>query len=266
MNIEQLDWKKVNPLRLATWLAELGRALEQEWLREQHPPKQLEHFYHLLLRLAQLPDETWGTVAKPVQRLGIPQDVKQLSDLIVPLERIVGKSLYDHEFSVTQKDNLAEHHEAAPLRFILHNIRSAFNVGAMLRTAECLGAEKVYLTGYTPSIEDNGVKKTAMGMEQYIPCESAADVKKVIEDLKRSGFAIVALETSSKAPLIYDFAFPSPCAIIVGNEQHGVETHLLKAADACVRIPVFGHKNSLNAGIAMSVCGYEIRRQWDTKI
>lgn len=265
MDLEPLDWNKVNPLRLATWLAEQGRTLEQEWLQERQSPEQLPHFYNLLLRLTKLPEETWHTVTKPVQRLGMPQDPKQLSDLIVPLERIVGKSLYDHEFCVTQKDSFKEKSKSAPLRFILHNIRSAFNVGAMLRTAECIGAEKVYLTGYTPSVEDSGVKKTAMGMEQYLPCEQEADIAKILQTLKASGFSIIALETSEHAPLIHEFSFPTPCAIIIGNEQHGIEAQVLKAADACVRIPVFGRKNSLNAGIAMSVCGYEIRRQWNER-
>lgn len=262
MDLEPLDWNKVNPLRLATWLAEQGRALEQEWIQQKRPPEQLAHFYELLLRLTKLSEETWHTVAKPVQRLGMPQDAKQLSDLIVPLERIVGKGLYDHEFCITQKDSFEAKTSSAPLRFILHNIRSAFNVGAMLRTAECLGAEKVYLTGYTPSIE-GGVKKTAMGMEQYLSCESHVDVLQVIQSLQALGFTVIALETSQSASLVHEYSFPTPCAIIVGNEQHGIEAQVIKAADACVRIPVFGHKNSLNVGIAMSVCGYEIRRQWD---
>lgn len=265
MDLEHLDWKKVNPLRLATWLAEQGRALEQEWLRLKKPPARLPQYHALLFRLADLPDEIWMTVSKPVRRIGLPQDAKQLSDLIVPLERIVGKSLYDHEFVVTQKDRLEIPKTTAPLRFVLHNIRSAFNVGAMLRTAECLGAEKIHLTGYTPSIDDSGVKKTAMGMEEHLPCKGEPNVFKTIEELKVLGFTIIALETSPNAPLIHEFVFPSPCAIIIGNEQHGIEAQILKAADACVRIPVFGHKNSLNAGIAMSVCGYEIRRQWDAR-
>jgi tRNA G18 (ribose-2'-O)-methylase SpoU len=77
---------------------------------------------------------------------------------------------------------------------------------------------------------------------------------------------VVALETVSTAPYAHKFAFPPPptgCALVLGNERHGIAPELLARCDAVVRLPCRGKKNSLNVAVALGMCAHEIARQWD---
>merc|ERR1712054_123935 len=84
----------------------------------------------------------------------------------------------------------------------------------------------------------------------------------VLRELKGRGVPVFALETVADAVSVHDFAFPRPCALLLGNERHGIEADLLALCDAPLRIPCRGVKNSLNVGIAFAVCVYEVARQW----
>ncbi len=144
---------------------------------------------------------------------------------------------------------------------ILHNIRSCFNVGSIFRSADAVGIEKIYLTGYTPTPKTNPekIKKTALGAENFVPWVKKANVKKAIEELKREKVKIVALETEKSALPYYKFKPEFPLAILVGNEIRGIDKRTLKKADLVLRIPMLGKKESLNVAIAFSIVAFYIR-------
>jgi len=86
-----------------------------------------------------------------------------------------------------------------------------------------------------------------------------------IDELRAKGVTVIALETVSTAPYAHQYAFPSPptgCALLLGNERHGVAPELLARCDAVVRLPCRGSKNSLNVAVALGMCAHEIARQW----
>lgn len=133
-----------------------------------------------------------------------------------------------------------------PLYAYLDNLRSAFNTGSIIRSAECFGFSKVFLGGATPSPECSQVKKAAMGTDSWIDWESHAS----IESLPRP---LIVLETVEDSPAIFDFPFPASFTLAVGNEEYGCSDLLLKEADFFVTIPLRGRKNSLNVANAFAI-------------
>lgn len=158
------------------------------------------------------------------------------------------------------------------LFLILHDIRSAYNVGAIFRTADGAGVSKIYLSGYTPIPSDENkscktqadkmIEKTALGAEKTIPWEKCKDLKKLLEELNPPAggekISIVALEKNDKATDIKKFKAKFPMALILGNEVEGVSGNILEKCDAIVSIPMRGQKESLNVSVAAGIAMYEI--------
>jgi tRNA G18 (ribose-2'-O)-methylase SpoU len=121
--------------------------------------------------------------------------------------------------------------------------------------------EKIYLTGYTPTLERNPekIKKTALGAEKTVKWEYEKNVWKLIEKLKKEGIKIVALETEKFALPYFKFKPIFPLAILVGNEKRGIDKRTLKKADFVLKIPMFGRKESLNVAVAFSIFAYYLR-------
>merc|ERR1711862_633575 len=101
-----------------------------------------------------------------------------------------------------------------------------------------------------------------MGAEVYVPWDHRPRTQDLVRELRDRDVPVIALETVAAAEPVHSFQFPSPCALLLGNERHGIEADLLALCQAPLRIPCKGVKNSLNVGIAFSVCGFEIARQW----
>ncbi|CRX38569.1 TrmH family RNA methyltransferase [Estrella lausannensis] len=133
-----------------------------------------------------------------------------------------------------------------PIFAYLDSLRSAFNTGSIIRTAECFGFSKVFLGGATPSPECSQVKKAAMGTEAWIEWEAHALIKSLPRPL-------IVLETVANAPSLYDFKFPHTFTLAVGNEEYGASDLLLNEADFFVTIPLRGRKGSLNVANAFAV-------------
>ncbi|MEK7355972.1 MAG: tRNA (N6-threonylcarbamoyladenosine(37)-N6)-methyltransferase TrmO [Bdellovibrionota bacterium] len=178
---------------------------------------------------------------------------KHLGGVLVPFERLLGKTLRDDEFLVTDTDDRDRVRDVRPLRIVADNIRSAFNVGAIMRTSECFGAEHVHLTGYTPTPDEEKTAKTSLGASDAIPWSSEPDAKQSIPKLKADGYMVVALETAERAVDLDSFKWPERVALLLGNERFGIDRETLTLADHIVRIPMYGRKNSLNVGIACGI-------------
>ena len=132
---------------------------------------------------------------------------------------------------------------------ILHNIRSLYNVGAIFRTADAAGVEKIFLTGYTPLPS----AKTALGAEKYVPCEKISNPAGLINKLKKEKVQIVALEQSPNAIDYRKFKPRSAFALILGNEVRGLSPALLKKCDKIIHIPMRGKKESLYVSVAVGI-------------
>ncbi len=191
--------------------------------------------------------------------------LKHFVNFAIPFERLLHKNLQDDDFLVVENDRAENSAEKIPLVFVLDNIRSAFNVGSIFRTAECLGAEKIYLCGYTPNPTQWKVEKTAMGTQEYLNWQESPRLLECLEELKDEGYRIVALETAASATDLYENFEREPTAFVLGNERFGLDPEILKVIDEVRIIPLRGRKNSLNVGVTAAVAGFEWMRQWQRK-
>lgn len=145
---------------------------------------------------------------------------------------------------------------------ILHNIRSAYNVGAIFRTADGAGFEKIYLTGYTPQPYDRfgrvqpEIEKTSLGASLEVPWEAVEVVHEVLDQLKQAAVSVVAVELTTTATSLKKFVPPPSVAYLFGNEVGGVPTTLLHDVDTVLAIPMLGKKESLNVSVAAGVIMY----------
>jgi tRNA G18 (ribose-2'-O)-methylase SpoU len=151
---------------------------------------------------------------------------------------------------------------------IMENIRSVYNVGAIFRTADAIGIDKIYLIGYTPAPIDRfgrarkDIHKAALGAEENIEWEHLKneDASELIEKLKSEGVLTVAIEQSENS-IDYKKAgkgVDGPISILVGNEVEGVSKNVLKKVDVIAEIPMKGEKESLNVSVATGVALYRI--------
>lgn len=149
-----------------------------------------------------------------------------------------------------------------PVKLILHNLRSAFNVGSLFRLADGFGVEKILLSGFTPKpAENQEIKKTAMGAEKTVAYQIFPELKEAIETLDQS--EVLAIETTSEAIALEDQDFHFPCALVLGNESLGLEPEDLKHCSKAIKINMYGMKNSFNVAQAGACVLYEARKQWN---
>ena len=142
---------------------------------------------------------------------------------------------------------------------LLDNIRSAWNVGSILRSADGFGFSQAYLCGITPTPEQEAVKKTALGAGDFVPWSHHKDAVKLVKGLKQEGWRILALEEDESAQPISRFAgSPRPMVLIAGSEVTGVDPELLALADEIYYIPMHGQKRSFNVAVAFGVAGFAL--------
>lgn len=147
---------------------------------------------------------------------------------------------------------------------ILPNIRSAINVGAMFRTADAIGINKIYLTGYTPRPTDkfgriqSDIAKSALGAETWIPWKYEEDINKVLKKLKKDKFQIVAVEQDKNSIDYRKVKVGDKVAIIMGEEVNGLDKKILKKCNVIAEIPMKGKKESLNVSVACGIALFEI--------
>lgn len=149
---------------------------------------------------------------------------------------------------------------------VLPNIRSAENVGAMFRTADAAGVSRIVLAGYTPSPIDRfgrarkDIAKAALGAEQTIPWKAVPTLAGAIDELKREGYFVVAIEQSTGATRLRDAVLTvrtkENIAFVFGNEVTGLSSEDLALMDLVVEIPMYGKKESLNVAASCAVALY----------
>ena len=150
----------------------------------------------------------------------------------------------------------------APVHVVLDNVRSAFNVGSIFRTADAGSVAHMHLCGYTPYPPNVKLQKTALGAFDYVPWTHYASIEDCIASLKSQHIPLIAVETQDGAVAHTAFDWPRPVAVAFGNEVTGLQAAALEHARAVVSIPMLGYKNTVNVATAFGVVVFEILRQW----
>ena len=154
----------------------------------------------------------------------------------------------------------------------LHDIRSTYNVGAILRSAEGFGVSKVVLSGYTPRVHDTNllphlrekldkeIHKTALGAENMLDIYASDDIKAELNSCKEQGYQIVGLENNITDGRLMTLgseklkgALKDKIVLLLGEEVHGIDYSLYDIIDLFVEIPMQGQKESFNVSVATGI-------------
>lgn len=152
--------------------------------------------------------------------------------------------LQEHNLLIKRFDTLSEA-PYGPIYIYLEELRSAFNIGNILRTTEAFRLGTIIFSENTPNQIHSKVIKTSMGIASYVPCKQGR--------LDSCPEPLIALETIENAPSIFDFEFPTSFTLLLGNEERGLKKSTLQSADHIVQIPLIGSKNSLNVAAAFAI-------------
>ncbi|MEG1479869.1 MAG: TrmH family RNA methyltransferase [Kiritimatiellia bacterium] len=198
-------------------------------------------------------------------RLVRPTMTRQdLFSLLVPCERVLHRvkitdtEILTHDLSADQLPAIA-----LPLTVIVDNFRSAMNVGSLFRASDCFGISEVILCGYTPAPDDGRAKIAALGTEAWVPWSRTEHTVDAVRAAQQRGIQVVALETVAHAPTLETWQWTFPCAVVVGSERFGLDAAVVNACDACLRIPLYGRKNSLNVVMAFTLAAHAARQAFN---
>lgn len=153
--------------------------------------------------------------------------------------------------------------EKTPIIVVLENIRSAYNVGSVFRTADAFLVEAIYIIGYSAKPPHKEIKKTALGAEETVNWRHFSTTAEAISQLREDGYTIYAIEQAegSRALQAITPALDEKIAVVLGNEVTGVEQSTIHLCDVCVEIPQLGMKHSLNIATAAGVVLWELVRR-----
>jgi 23S rRNA (guanosine2251-2'-O)-methyltransferase len=149
----------------------------------------------------------------------------------------------------------------------LHNIRSVYNVGSIFRTADAVGIDHIYLSGYTPLPIDrfgrnrNDMNKIALGAEQSVSWSQLENIPEDIVELKKQGAQLICVEQHNNSIIYSDFLplknIPE-LILSMGEETKGFDPEILLLADSIIEIPMRGEKESLNVSVAFGIAAYSV--------
>lgn len=150
--------------------------------------------------------------------------------------------------------------EKNSLVIILDGVEDPHNLGAIIRTAVCAGADGIIIPKRRASQVNATVEKTSAGAVSHIPIIQVGNLNKTIEKLKENRFWVIGAEADGKDNY-FDIKYDMNCALVLGGENQGVSNLVKKNCDILVKIPMLSDFNSLNVSNAASILIYEVVRQ-----
>lgn len=153
--------------------------------------------------------------------------------------------------------------EKTPLVIVLDNVRSGLNVGSAFRTGDAFACASVYLCGITAQPPHREILKTAIGATESMDWQYFEKTTDAIQDLRKQGYTILAIEQAEGSVQLQDFEVDTngKYAVVFGNEVKGVGEEVMQMIDACIEVPQFGTKHSLNISVCVGVVCWDIFRK-----
>jgi len=150
-----------------------------------------------------------------------------------------------------------------PVVLVLDNIRSALNVGSVFRTADAFALAGIHLCGITAQPPHREILKTAIGATESVDWQYFPKTINSVNALKTRGFRIIGIEQTDESIPLQDFSpiTPQPLALVFGNEVGGLSDDVLPLLDACIEIPQYGTKHSLNVAVAVGIVTWHLFSQ-----
>ncbi len=142
--------------------------------------------------------------------------------------------------------------EKMPVVLVLDSIRSALNVGSLFRTSDAFALERIILCGITAQPPHREITKTAIGATESVDWSYQDSIVEALANLKEENYTLIGIEQTDTSCQLTEMKWPKgKLAIVLGNEVEGMSNDAIEMLDACIEIPQYGTKHSLN----VSVCG-----------
>ncbi len=160
--------------------------------------------------------------------------------------------------------SVQQFHEAEkmPLVVVLDGVRSLYNVGSVFRTSDAFRVSEVILCGITATPPNAEIHKTALGAEESVAWRYFQDTMDAVRTLQQEGYTLLAVEQCEGSTMLQDFR-PQPdvkYAVILGNEVKGVQQQVVDSCSACLEIPQFGTKHSMNVSVTAGIVIWEFAK------
>lgn len=147
-----------------------------------------------------------------------------------------------------------------PFLLILDEIEDPQNLGALIRTAECVGVHGAVIPKHHAASVNQTVAKTSAGASEHLPVAKVVNIVATLEDLKAKGLWIVGTVAAAEKSYT-EVDYTSPIALVIGNEGKGIRQLVKEKCDFLVKIPLYGKVESLNASVAGALVMYEVVRK-----
>ncbi len=250
----------LSPVNQIKALNKLASALEEAW---GHTDTVTDLTGRLLECVAWMPEPVPENVLRLSRDLAAASTSRAGELAIARFQSSLGINFKDSQLKPKNQDgprfaDLASLERAGGVILILADLRSAFNVGSIFRSAECLGLGEIWLCGVTATPDEPALLKTARGTASRVAWRHFETSEEAAREAKSRGFRLYALETAPQAGSAFGADYQLPLALVLGNESLGISEEVLRLCDEVVCLPVQGWKNSLNVAVACAVCAYQI--------
>lgn len=150
-----------------------------------------------------------------------------------------------------------------PVRVVVHNVRSIYNVGSIFRTSDAARIEHLHLTGYTGTPRHKDLHKTALGAQDTVAWSDHDAALPVLRELRTQGYTVAALEITDTPTRTHEVSLEHfPLCLVIGNEVEGVDDAIINEADLALEIPQYGAKQSLNVAVAYGIAVFDLVRRF----
>lgn len=166
---------------------------------------------------------------------------------------------YDYS-TIEEILDLAKEKKEDPFLIILDGIEDTYNLGAIIRTAECAGAHGVIIPKRRSAQVNQTVYKTSAGAVEHMKISQVSNIANTIEALKKQGVWIYGADAMGDGEY-YKNSLTGPIGLVIGSEGKGISRLIKEKCDVLVNIPMVGKISSLNASVAASILIYEVLRQ-----
>jgi tRNA G18 (ribose-2'-O)-methylase SpoU len=150
-----------------------------------------------------------------------------------------------------------------PITLVSDQVSNAPNIGSLFSICDAFGVEKIVFCGDNIPVFGRKMTKTSRATEKVVPFEIHADIHPVISKLKEDGYTIISLEITENSKSIHtlDFSKFEKIALVIGDENFGVNPETIYESDIVTHIEMFGQNSSMNVVQATNIVLYEITRQ-----
>ncbi len=199
-------------------------------------------------------------IAVEADKRKLDQMITEEGEKIKNSQGIVASVTEYNYFEVNDIIDYAKSKNEAPFVIILDKIEDPHNLGAIIRTAECMGVHGIIIQKRNACQITDTVEKVAVGACSYVKVARVTNITETIKYLKEQGLWIYGLDMEG-ASNIYDEKLEGAIGIVVGNEGDGISRLVKDNCDVMLKIPMTGKINSLNASVSTAISIYEVIRQ-----